>query len=101
MVASFPTPGSAPATLAGHWAYYPTPPQQMTTAFRVFLMIFPVKLYIIVALSVNACRHCQIPPFVAYATSSPGRGKSFLIGSASGVPGRSIGYEKVLLFRKL
>ena len=25
---------------------------------------------------------CQIPPFVAYATSSPGRGKSFLEGGA-------------------
>jgi len=72
----------------------------MTTAFRVFLMIFPVKLYIIVALSVNACRHCQIPPFVAYATSSPGRGKSFLIGRAIGKPGKSERDEKVNVYTK-
>ena len=31
----------------------------------------------VLALSVKACRLCQIPPFVAYAPSSPGAGEVF------------------------
>ena len=38
----------------------------------------------ILALSVKACRLCQIPPFVAARHLPPARGKSFLKGGASG-----------------
>ena len=46
------------------------------------------------ALSVNACRPCQIPPFVAARHLPPERGKSFLKGGAFGSP------RKLHLFAK-
>ena len=48
----------------------------------------------ILALSVKACRLCQIPPFVAARHLPPARGKSFLKGRALGSP------RKVHLFAK-
>ena len=38
----------------------------------------------ILALSVKACRLCQIPPFVAARHLPPARGKSFLKGRGLG-----------------
>ena len=43
----------------------------------------------------------QIPLFVAYATSSPGRGKSFLRGGALGRPGRFVPPAESLRIRRM
>ena len=48
----------------------------------------------ILALSVKACRLCQIPPFVAARHLPPARGKSFLKVGAFGSP------RKLHLFAK-
>ena len=44
---------------------------------------------------------CQIPPFVAYATSSPGRGKSLLKGRALGMAAKFLGRPQSLRKRLL
>ncbi len=46
------------------------------------------------ALSVKACRLCQIPPFVAYATSSPGAGEVFPLRGAFQQEGNVIFFAK-------
>ena len=48
---------------------------------RIFVIAFSG-----LALSVKACRLCQIPPFVAARHLPPARGKSFLKGRAFGSP---------------